>query len=147
MDLILLKDVDKLGKAGDRIRARDGYGRNFLLPRGLALVATAANIKVAERQKKVEQAKQALKVQDAEKLGRRLSSLSITIAKKSGPDDKLYGALTAADIAQALENEGVLIDRKDIQIPDSVKKLGVYSVGVKLHGGAKGKVKVWVVKE
>ena len=147
MDLILLKDVEKLGKAGEQVTVKGGFGRNYLLPRSLAVAATPGNVRLAQRRKKTQEVKEERKGEEAQKLARRLSSISVTIVKKAGPDDKLFGALTSADIASALEEEGIGVDRKDIQIPDTVKKLGVYTVDVRLHAGISGKLKVWVVKE
>jgi len=146
MELILIKDVDKLGKAGEAVEVADGFGRNYLIPYKLALQATVGNKRALERQKQTEEVKEARRKEEAGKLARRLQALSVTVTKKAGPDDKLFGALTAADVADALGEENIDIDRKDIELPEEIKKLGVYTVTVKLYSGITGSLKVWVVK-
>jgi large subunit ribosomal protein L9 len=147
VELILIKDVEKLGKAGERIDVRDGYGRNFLVPHALAVVATSGNLKAIERRQKAEEAKEKTRKEGAEKLARRLASISVTVSKKAGTDDKLYGAVTTTDIMKALSYEGIKLDKRSIEAPDDIKKLGVYSITVRLYPEVTGKLKVWVVKE
>ncbi|MBI2871495.1 MAG: 50S ribosomal protein L9 [Candidatus Omnitrophica bacterium] len=147
MEILLLKDVEKVGKAGERVQASDGFARNYLMAQRLAVEVTPGQVKMLERKRLAGEARQKRALEEAQKLARRLSSMSVTVAQKAGPDDKLFGSLTTADIAQALQQEGLSIDRKDILIPEPIKKLGVYTVEVKLHPDAAGKLKVWVVKQ
>lgn len=147
MEVILLKDVDRLGKAGDVVTVKDGYSRNFLVPHKLAIPATPGNLKVVEAKQRREEAKEKAKQKSAQDLSSKLEGKSCTISVEAGPDDKLYGAVTAADIANALEAEGLTVDKKSIEVPAPIKELGVYNVLVRLGPEITQKVKVWVVKE
>jgi large subunit ribosomal protein L9 len=145
--LILREDVENLGKVGDVVDVAGGYGRNYLLPRGLAVKASTKNLKEQEHQKKLIQARLERQKKDAQELAGSLDSVSCTIARKTGEEEKLYGSVTSRDIEQALKEEGVAIDRKRILLEEPIKKLGVYTVPVKLHTEVTGNIKVWVVKE
>ena len=147
MKLILREDVENLGKVGDVVHVAGGYGRNYLLPRGLAVKASTKNLKEQEHQKKLIQARLERQKKDAQELAGSLDSVSCTIARKTGEEDKLYGSVTSRDIEEALKEEGVTIDRKRILLEEPIKKLGVYTVPVKLHTEVTGNIKVWVVKE
>ena len=147
MKLILREDVEILGKVGDVVDVAGGYGRNYLLPRGLAVKASTKNLKEQEHQKKLIQARLARQKKDAEEVAGSLDSVSCTISRKTGEDEKLYGSVTSRDIEEALKEEGVSIDRKRILLEEPIKKLGVYTVPVKLHTEVTGNIKVWVVKE
>ena len=147
MKLILREDVETLGKVGDVVDVAGGYGRNYLLPRGLAVKASTKNLKEQEHQKKLIQARLARQKKDAEEVAGSLDSVSCTISRKTGEDEKLYGSVTSRDIEEALKEEGVSIDRKRILLEEPIKKLGVYTVPVKLHTEVTGNIKVWVVKE
>lgn len=147
MKLILKEDVQNLGKTGDIVAVSNGYGRNFLLPRGLATQASSKSLKEMEHQKKVIRDRQEKDRQEAQELARRLESISCTIARKTGDEDKLFGSVTARDIEEALQKEGLLLDRKKIVLEEPIKKLGEYSVPVKLHTAVTGAVKVCVVSE
>lgn len=147
MKLILREDVETLGKVGDVVDVAGGYGRNYLLPRGLAVKASTKNLKEQEHQKKFIQARLARQKKDAQEMAGSLDSVSCTISRKTGEDEKLYGSVTSRDIEEALEEEGVSIDRKRILLEEPIKKLGVYTVPVKLHTEVTGNIKVWVVKE
>jgi large subunit ribosomal protein L9 len=146
LKVILREDVSNVGKTGDTVVVADGYGRNFLLPRGLAVQASTKNVKMMEHQKKLIQARQAKLRQESQDLAKRLEGVSCTIARKAGEEDKLYGSVTARDIADAVKEEGVLLDRKKILLTEPIKKLGVFTVSVQLHPDVVGNVKVWVVK-
>ena len=146
MKLILREDVETLGKVGDVVDVAGGYGRNYLLPRGLAVKASTKNLKEQEHQKKLIQARLARQKKDAEEVAGSLDSVSCTISRKTGEDEKLYGSVTSRDIEEALKEEGVSIDRKRILLEEPIKKLGVYTVPVKLHTEVTGNIKVWVVK-
>jgi len=145
--LILREDVENLGKIGQIVEVAGGYGRNYLLPRGLAVKASTKNLKEQEHQKKLIQARMDRQKKDAQEMAGSLDSVSCTIARKTGEDEKLYGSVTSRDIEEALREEGVSIDRKRILLEEPLKKLGVYTVPVKLHAEVTGNIKVWVVKE
>lgn len=147
MKLILREDVEDLGKVGDVVDVAGGYGRNYLLPRGLAVKASTRNLKEQEHQKKLIQVRLARQKKDAEEMAGSLDSVSCTIARKTGEDEKLYGSVTSRDIEEALKEEGVSIDRKRILLEEPIKKLGMHTVPVKLHTEVTGNIKVWVVKE
>ncbi len=147
MKLILREDVENLGKIGDVVEVAGGYGRNYLLPRGLAVQASTKNLKQQEHQKKLIQARMEKQKKEAQELAGSLDSVSCTIARKTGEEEKLYGSVTSRDIEEALREEGVSIDRKRILLEEPIKKLGVYTVPVKLHADVTGNIKVWVVKE
>jgi large subunit ribosomal protein L9 len=145
--VILKEDIENLGKIGDLVVVADGYGRNYLLPRGVALEASTKNMKTLEHQKKVIQARIQKQKSDSEVLAQQLSAISCTITKKAGEDDKLFGSVTSRDIEEALKAEGVTIDRKRIILEEPLKRLGVYSIAIKVHPEVTAEVKVWVVKE
>ncbi|WP_028842258.1 MULTISPECIES: 50S ribosomal protein L9 [Thermodesulfovibrio] len=147
MKVILKEDVHGLGRAGQTINVKDGYARNYLLPRGLALIADEKNLKVLEYQKKKfeEQAKK--KRQDAESIAERLSALELTIKAKAGEDQKLFGSITAKDIAELLQKEGFLVDKKQINISEPIKRVGEHEVEVKLLSNVSAKLKINVVAE
>jgi large subunit ribosomal protein L9 len=145
--LILREDVENLGKIGEIVEVAGGYGRNYLLPRGLAVKASMKNVKEQDHQKKLIQGRTDRQKKDAQELAGSLDSVSCTITRKTGEDEKLYGSVTSRDIEEALREEGVSIDRKRILLEEPIKKLGVFTVPVKLHTDVTGKIKVWVVKE
>lgn len=146
MQVILREDVEHLGKIGDMVNVADGYGRNFLLPRRKATLATDKNVRALEHEKRViaERAKKLL--DEATALARRISAVSITIDRQAGEEDKLFGSVTSMDIHEALKKEGVEVDRKKIQLEEPIKKLGEYVVPVKLQQGVVAEVKLFVVK-
>jgi large subunit ribosomal protein L9 len=145
--LILREDVENLGRVGDVVDVAGGYGRNYLLPRGLAVKASTKNLKEQEHQKKLIQARLERHKKDAQEMAGSLDSVSCTIARKTGEEEKLYGSVTSRDIEEALKEEGISIDRKRILLEEPIKQLGVYTVPVKLHTEVIGNIKVWVVKE
>ncbi|MBN3038293.1 MAG: 50S ribosomal protein L9 [Candidatus Omnitrophica bacterium] len=147
MEVILKKNVEKLGKAGDVASVKDGYARNFLFPQGLALPATAANLKVIEREKEKATLRQEKEKQAAQELAEKINATSCTISVQAGEDGKLYGSVTNQDIAQAYKQEGINIDKKKIELPEPIKEVGVFKVDVKLHPEITAEAKIWVVKE
>jgi large subunit ribosomal protein L9 len=147
MKVILLEDVDRLGKRGAVLNVANGYGRNFLIPRKLAVPATDANMKFAEVQNKKVQVQEAKEEKSASVLKAELEKVSITIPMKSGESDVLFGSVTSANIAEALEKEGYTIDKRRIELEEPIKRLGDYHVSVKLHRNIAADVKVSVVKE
>ncbi len=147
MEIILSKDVDGLGKAGSVIKVKDGFASNYLLPRGLAMAATSANLRKVEAEKK-KRGLQAEKVKaGALALKEKLAELSITIAMAVNEEEKLYAAISAQDIARSLNDEGYDIDKSIIALDEPIKALGIYEVAVKLHPEVSARVKVWIVKK
>ncbi len=147
MQLILQQDVPNVGKAGDVVSVKEGYGRNYLLPKKLAVKAEPGNIKQLDHQKRVVAAKLSKMKHSAEELAGKLGQLSLTISREAGEEDKLFGSVANKDIAESLRNEGFIIDRHDIQLEAQIKSLGVFDVPVRLHPEVTGTVKVWVVKK
>ncbi|MDP3773364.1 MAG: 50S ribosomal protein L9 [Gemmatimonadales bacterium] len=147
MDIILRQDVEKLGSAGEVVTVKDGYARNYLLPRGLAFEANESNRRRLEGERKQRDRKVAAEVGTARDLAAKLEKVSITFTMKAGDGDKLFGSVTTADIAERLKAEGFTIDRKAIELDEPIKALGVYKVPVRLHHDVKPEVRVWVVKE
>lgn len=145
--VILLKDVNNLGKTGDVVLASTGYVRNFLSPQKLALPATEQNIKVAEADKKQKAAALEKERQEALNLADAISRVSVTIAMEAGKDDKLFGSVTSADIQQALEAEGINIDKKKLELKEHITQTGIFQVPVKLHQEITASLKLWVVKK
>ncbi len=147
MKIILIKDHPKLGSEGEVVEVAVGYARNYLLPRKLALPATRHNIQVSEIGR-VKREKAARQLAEAEtELGRKLAELSCTITVAAGDEDRLFGSVTAADVSEAIAREGIQVDKKKIQIAEPIKKLGIYSIEVRVSPEVVVPVKVWVVKE
>ena len=145
MKVILKEDIQKLGKSGEVINVKPGYARNYLIPKGLVLEATENNLKVFEEDKRAKLKHQEREKKQAQELAKRIERVSCTIVMQAH-DDQLFGAVTTADIADALEQEGIKIDKKDIILDEPIKSLGVYQIPIKLHPEVKQLVKVWVVK-
>lgn len=147
MKIILKKEVENLGKIGDVVEVKDGYGRNYLIPQGLGILATRSNMKVVDELKRNE-AKKAKKVTlEAEKLAEKLNRVELTYATKVGEEDKLYGAVTNQIIAELLKEKDIVIDRRQIVLEEPIKELGMFEVPVKAGAGVKAQIKIWVVKE
>ena len=147
MKVILREDVDNLGKGGELVEVRPGYGRNFLIPRGLAVLANAKNVRELEHQKKVAEAKAAKLKQSAEAVAKRLAETPIALKRKVGEQDKLYGSVTALDVVEALAARGLQIDRRSVDLAEPLKTVGDHEVPVKLHREVVGKVKVKIEAE
>ena len=147
MKLILREDVENLGKGGELVDVKPGYGRNYLLPRGLAVTANPKNVRELEHQKAVAQAKAAKLKASAEAVAKRLADTAITLKRKVGEQDKLYGSVTAIDLVEALAARGLQIDRRSIDLAEPLKTLGDFEVPVKLHAEVIGKVKVKIEAE
>ncbi len=147
MKVILREDVDNLGKGGELVEVRPGYGRNFLIPRGLAVMANAKNVRELEHQKKVAEAKAAKLKQSAEAVAKRLAETPISLKRKVGEQDKLYGSVTALDVVEALAARGLQIDRRSVDLAEPLKTVGDHEVPVKLHREVIGKVKVKIEAE
>ena len=147
MKVMLKQNVKTLGKIGDMAEVSDGYARNYLLPKGLALLANEGNMRAFSHAKMLVDHRRKKDLKDAQILAEKLSSISCTIAKKSGEGEKLFGSVTGQDIEKHLLTEGVEIDRSWIQLDEPIKKLGVYSVPVRINAEVTAKLKVWVVEE
>jgi large subunit ribosomal protein L9 len=147
MEVILREHVDNLGRRGDLVKVADGYARNYLLPRKLALLATDGNKKVIEREKVKFDIKEAEEQKVAQAVADRLATVEIAIARKVGETDALFGSVTNADIAEALAAKGFDIDRRKIALQEPIKKIGEVEVPVKLHRDVVVKLKVKVVAE
>jgi large subunit ribosomal protein L9 len=147
MEVILREHVDNLGRRGDLVKVADGYARNYLLPRKLALLATDGNKKVIEREKVKFDAKEAEEQKVAQAVADRLATVEIEITRKVGETDALFGSVTNADVADALAAKGFEIDRRKIQLHEAIKKLGDYTVPVKLHREVTVPLKVKVSAE
>jgi large subunit ribosomal protein L9 len=147
MEVILREHVDNLGRRGDVVKVADGYARNYLLPRKLALTVTESNRKQIERERKVAEARETEERQTAEAFASRLAQIELVIARRVGETEALYGSVTTADIAEALAAKGLDVERRKIQLDEPIKQLGDFTVPVKLHRDVAGTVKVSVVKE
>ena len=147
MRVILLEKVASLGDEGSIAEVADGYARNYLLPRKKAIPATEPNMAVIERMKKRREAMIQDEFQRLQALAERIDHISCTVPVQAGEDDRLYGSVTSADIAAALHQEGIEIDKRRIALEEPIKKLGIYSVDIHLHPEVSAKLKVWVVKE
>jgi large subunit ribosomal protein L9 len=147
MEIILRDHVENLGKRGEIVKVADGYARNYLLPRKLALPATDANRKWVERERKIAEARDQEERGAAEAIATRLNALELTISRKTGENDQLYGSVTNGDIAELLAAKGFEIDRRKILLPDPIKALGENSVPVRLHRDVTANVRVTVAKE
>ena len=147
MEVILREHVDSLGRRGDVVKVADGYARNYLLPRKLALPATAGNKKQIERERGKFEARETEERTAAEVMAERLGALEVAIARKVGETEALYGSVTTADIAEALKALGFEVDRRKLQLAEPIKKLGDFDVQVRLHPDVTARVKVHVVAE
>lgn len=147
MKVILLKDIEALGSAGEVVEVKNGYGRNFLIPRSEALVATAANMAQFESRRKQQETLSERDRRAAEALAKKLEAESITAQVKVGEENRLFGSVTAQNIAELLAEKGYEIDRRAIHLEDPIRELGVYNVEVRLHPEVTTAVKLWVVKE
>ena len=145
MKVILTQDVTNLGKAGDMVTVKPGYGRNYLLPRAMAVLAGTTGAKQIEHQRMVIAQQQEKSKREAQKVADSIANLSCTIRVEVGEQEKLYGSVTSRDIEQALADEGVKVSRKAILLDEPIKALGVYTVNVKIHPDVTGALKVWVV--
>ncbi|MBH30465.1 MAG: 50S ribosomal protein L9 [Candidatus Marinimicrobia bacterium] len=147
MQVILKKKIDKLGDVGDVVRVKDGYARNYLMPRGLVVKATSGNVKAMETLKKQIANRDKKATVHLRELADKLSKLKLSAPVKVGEDDRLFGSVTAITIRELLEEEGHEVDRKAIHLDDPIKTLGVHTVSVKLHPEVETEIKVYVIKE
>jgi large subunit ribosomal protein L9 len=147
MDVILLKEVSPLGARGETVKVKPGYARNYLFPRKLAIKATESNKRVFEEEEKVLARRDITEMRGAKMKAEKLADVSCTITVQVGEEDKLYGSVTAIDIAKELAGQGFEIDKKMIQLEEPIKKVGVYTIDIRLHRDVSVPIKVWVVKE
>ena len=147
MELILLKEVDNLGREGDVVNVKNGYARNFLIPQKLAVRLTPGTEKMISQLLEQREKKRIEDVEKAQEVADRIVTLSCTITVKVGENDRLYGSVTNQDISDALLKENISIDKKMIIIPEPIKELGVYNIEIKIRPEVTATLKVWVVKE
>jgi len=147
MEVILKEDVPKLGSRGDVVKVAEGYGRNFLLPRKLAIEATSANKAVIDQMKAASVRRSAKEKHEAEALAKQFEGLSVSFQRRSGENDQLFGSVTSSDIADALEKKSFHIDRRKIQLHEPLKTVGEFDVPVKLHKDVTAHIKVLIEKE
>jgi large subunit ribosomal protein L9 len=147
MQIILQEDIEKLGNRGQVVEVAEGYARNFLLPRKLALEASPGNMKRLEKMRAAFAKKAAVEVADAQKLAELLTGISLEISRKSGESDQLFGSVTSADISDALATKGYTIDRRKIQLAEPIKLIGNFDIPIKLHRDVTANLKLTVRKE
>ncbi len=147
MKVILIKDIEDLGSAGEVVQVKDGYGRNFLIPRSEALIASDTNVAQFESRRKQHEAVAERDRRAAEVIAKKLETDSLTAQVKVGEEDRLFGSVTVQNIAELLEAKGYQIERRAIHLEDGIRELGVYNIEVRLHPDVTATVKLWVVKE
>jgi len=147
MKVILRKNSDKLGNMSEVVSVKDGYARNYLIPRGIAYEATEGSLSQLEEERKQQSRFVDKERKQAETLAAQLEKISITIKMKVGEEDKLFGSVTSQMIADALVEKEITLDKRHIELDEPLKALGIYDVPVKLAGGVMGKIKVWIVRE
>jgi large subunit ribosomal protein L9 len=145
MKVILLENVPSLGKAGDVVPVADGYGRNFLIPKKLALESSPSNLRRLEQQRETLLSKAAKEKEDAANLATKIEQLPCTLAKPAGENEKLFGSVTTLDLQKFLQEQGISLDRRKILLPNPIKSLGSYSVPLKLYPGVTAQLKVSVI--
>ena len=147
MEVILREDIDKLGNRGELVKVADGYARNYLFPKRLAVKASDSNKKIVEQERQAHLRREAKEKSDSEDLGKLLAGVSVTIAQKAGEQEQLFGSVTAKDIAEALEKQNFTIDRRKIQLDEPIRQLGEHKVQVRLHREVSVEIVVNVAKE
>jgi large subunit ribosomal protein L9 len=147
MELILRDDIDKLGRRGDIVKVKDGFARNFLLPRGLGMPVTTANKAMIDKEKKAHQARLAKEKAEFEELAQRIATLRFIAPRKVGEHDVLYGSVTAGDVADFLKAKGIEIDKRKVQLDEPIKHLGEHELKIRLHPEVHAALKLLVTKE
>lgn len=147
MQVILREKIDNLGNAGDVVDVKPGYGRNYLIPRGLAYEATQTNVRRIEAERAKQDRQQAETLNEARQHAARFEGVSLTFHARAGQEGKLFGSITSADIAERLAEQGIEVDRRAIELEEPIKALGVTSVPVRLHPQVRPEIKVWVIAE
>jgi large subunit ribosomal protein L9 len=146
MNVILQGDVPNLGATGDVVRVKDGYARNFLVPRGLAIIADERNVRQLAHFKRIAEARSAKLLKEAQALAERLAATAVSIRRESGEEGKLFGSVTNRDIAEALNAEGFEIDKRMITLDEPLRNIGVFTVPVKVHSQVEATAKVYVIQ-
>jgi large subunit ribosomal protein L9 len=147
MRVVLRQDYDSLGKAMDIVTVKDGYARNFLIPRGIAVVATDGNVKTVAEVRRVSERRESKRASYAKDLAAKIEQVPCTISVQVGEEDKMFGSVTAQEIADFLKNEGFDIPRQSVELEEPIKQIGVYNVNIRLHRDIKASLRVWVVKK
>jgi large subunit ribosomal protein L9 len=147
MEIILREDIDKLGARGDVVKVAPGYARNFLLPKKLAVAATDANKKIVEQERQAHLRKEAKQVGEAQELAKLVGAVTVTISRKAGENDQLFGSVTASDISDALAAQHYNVERRKIQLDEPIRTLGEHKVSVRLHREVSTEVTVKVTRE
>ncbi len=147
MEVILRHAVENLGKPGDVVKVKNGYARNYLLPHNLAYEATPGNLKRIQQERAPLEAAENQRRDAASGIATKLEQVSLTFSARVGEEGKLFGSVTAADIAQQLEQQGFHIEKRQIDLHEPIKSLGVYRVPVRLHADVKPEIRVWVIKQ
>lgn len=147
MEVILREDVEKLGRRGDVVKVAEGYGRNYLLPRGLALLVSEANRAMIDRERKAAEARLAKEKAECESLAQRIAALRMVTPRKVGENDVLYGSVTSGDISEFLKGKGIEIDKRRVLLDEPIKKLGDHEVRIKLHPEVTASLRLLVSKE
>jgi large subunit ribosomal protein L9 len=145
MQVILTQDVGNLGKAGEVVTVKNGYGRNYLIPQGLAVTANSRNVKRLEHERKIVEARVKKEVGAASDVAGRINGMTLQFERMVGEGDKLFGSVTASDIASQLEVAGVKVDHRKIKLAEAIRALGKYEVEIKLHPNVTATLKFWVV--
>ena len=147
MEVILRQSVEKLGNPGDLVKVSNGYARNYLLPRGIAVEATPGNVRRIEQERERLEAAESTRRESAQGLANKLEEVSLTFSARVGEEGKLFGSVTSADIVEQLHAQGFEIEKRQIDLNEPIKALGVYRVPVRLHADVKPEIKVWVIKQ
>lgn len=147
MQVILKERLENLGDAGEVVTVKPGYARNFLIPKGLAYEANEANVRRLDRERARIQQEAAAQLEEAKKRAASLEEVSVTFTARAGDEGRLFGSITSSDIADKLAEQGVEVDRRQIQLDEPIKALGVFNVPLRLHADVRPEIKVWVIKE
>ncbi|MDA0682890.1 MAG: 50S ribosomal protein L9 [Bacteroidetes bacterium] len=147
MKVLLLEDVDNLGEAGSIVTVKDGYGRNFLIPRGFARIATSNVVKAWQEERRQSSRKIAKKKEDAEALAKEMASVEVLILAKVGEENRIFGSVTAAQVAEGLASHGIDVDRRKVELSEDIKHTGVFTASVKIHPEVVAEIKIRVEPE
>lgn len=147
MKIILKENIEKLGDKNEIVNVKDGYARNYLFPKNLALKATKSNVNVIKELDRVKEKKENSVIRTAQKLADKLKNISITVSTEAGEDEKIFGSVTTQQIAELLDEKGFKIDKHQIIIETPIKNLGVFNISIKIHKEITAEVKLWVVKK
>lgn len=147
MQVILRERMENLGNAGDVVEVKPGYARNYLIPQGLAYEATEANVRRLERERAQAAARAASELEAARAKAATLEGVSLTFHARAGQEGRLFGSITSADIAEKLAEQGIEVERRQVDLDEPIKALGVFNVPIRLHAEVRPEIKVWVIKE